>query len=353
MKTEELFMKKKIIAIVLSLMLVLSITGCGKKDPIERLKTSFEKSMAMESASQSFDMDVFIDFSEVTPEMEMVKNMLNGMKITGTMDMNQKDMSFAGKMKFDLNGMAYEMELYRGEEYFIKTPFSSKYVIISDKEEAAELFDTEFITGFGKDMNDLIFSKLSDKNTTAKEDITIEQNGESVKVTPISVTLTEEEAKAVFKEIMEFMLNSPEFTNQMKSNMKKEIEALEGEKTEEEIDEIYNTAVAEMDNVFKAVNEGISLKKMDFTYYLDKKDDIRKSDIDYVMDMDMQKLVQASMAENEDAEMPAEMNIPVISIQLKGTSDIYNINKLQEIVIPEINEENSVGIEGMMGMPVQ
>ncbi|MDD4343338.1 MAG: hypothetical protein PHH19_03075, partial [Eubacteriales bacterium] len=100
-------------------------------------------------------------------------------------------------------------------------------------------------------------------------------------------------------------------------------------------------------------NEGISLKKMDFTYYLDKKDDIRKSDIDYVMDMDMQKLVQASMAENEDVEMPAEMNIPVISIQLKGTSDIYNINKLQEIVIPEINEENSVGIEGMMGMPVQ
>ena len=77
-------------------MLVLSITGCGKKDPVERLKTSFERSMSMESASQSFDIDVFIDFSEVTPEMEMVKNMLNGMKITGTMDMNQKN-NFPGK----------------------------------------------------------------------------------------------------------------------------------------------------------------------------------------------------------------------------------------------------------------
>lgn len=345
-------MKKKIIALFLSMILVFSITGCGKKDPIERLENSFARSMAMESATQSFDMDVLIDFSESTPETDMIKNMLNGMKITGEMDVNQKDMTFAGKIKANFSGMSYEMELYRGEEYFIKMPLSPKYVIISDKEEAAELFNTEFITGFGQDMNDILFSKLSQSNTTVREDVTIEQKGESVKVTPIAVTLTEEEAKEVFKEMMDFMLNSPEFTDQMKANMKKEIEALEGEKTEEEIDEIYNQAVAEMDKVYAAINESVTLNKMDFVYYLDSNDDIRKNDIDYGMDMDIAKLIQSTIPEDAESEMPQDMTLPLITIQLTGSSDIYNINNVQEIVIPEINEENSVGIEGLMGTPV-
>ena len=346
-------MKKKIIVVLLSMLLVLNITGCGKKDPIERLEKSFERSLKMESASQSFDMDISVDFSEVTPEMEMIKNMLNGMNITGSMDMNQKNMTFAGNIKVNLSGMSYEIELYRGEEYFLKIPFSPKYVVISEKEEAAELFDTEFITGFGKDMNDLIFSKLSSANTVAKEDITIEQNGQSVKVTPIAVTLTEDEAKTIFKEIMDFMLNSPEFKNQMSSNMKKELEALEGEKTPEEIEEVYNQALAEMDNVFKAMIDGISLNKMDFVYYLDKKDDIRKSDIDYVMVMDLEKIARASVPEEARGEMPEDMNIPLITLGIKGTSDIYNINSVKEIVIPELTEENSTGIEGLMGLPPQ
>jgi hypothetical protein len=202
-------------------------------------------------------------------------------------------------------------------------------------------------------MNDLIFSKLSSANTVAKEDITIEQNGQSVKVTPIAVTLTEEEAKTIFKEIMEFMLNSPEFKNQMSSNMKKELEALEGEKTPEEIEEVYNQALAEMDNVFKAMIDGISLNKMDFVYYLDKKDDIRKSDIDYVMVMDLEKIAKASVPEEARGEMPEDMNIPLITLGIKGTSDIYNINGVKEIVIPELTEENSSGIEGLMGLPPQ
>jgi hypothetical protein len=125
-------MKKKIIVVLLSMLLVLNITGCGKKDPIERLEKSFERSLKMESASQSFDMDISVDFSEVTPEMEMIKNMLNGMNITGFMDMNQKNMTFAGNIKVNLSGMSYEIELYRGEEYFLKITFSPKYVIISE-----------------------------------------------------------------------------------------------------------------------------------------------------------------------------------------------------------------------------
>lgn len=332
-------MKKKIIALVLSLFLVLSITGCGKEDPIDRLKNSFNRSLEMVSASQSFDMDLSVDISGDDPQMAMMGSMFENINISGAMDIIQKDMSFAGNVKIDLNGMAYNMEIFKGEEYFIKIPFSPKYVIIADKEDSAEMFDNDFIQSFSKEGNDLITSKFTSENVTAKEEITIEQNGEQVKVTPIDVTLTEEDAKLIFKELMELMLENPEYTDQIKKSMKQEIKDVDEEKTEEEIEEMYEETMAEMDEMFKAAKEAITLTKMDFTYYLDKNDDVRKSDIDYLMVIDMAKI-------SEDSELP------IISIGITGSSDIYNINKIQEIEYPELNEENSTDLEGMMGLPI-
>jgi len=138
--------------------------------------------------------------------------------------------------------------------------------------------------------------------------------------------------------------------------MKKQLEAVEGESSEEEVEEMYNEAKTEMDKILNGVTEGITLNKMNFVYYLDSKDDIRRSDMDYAMDLDVSKIAEASMPEDVEGaenEMPSELNIPVITIELSGTSDIYNINGVNEIEIPELTEENSTGIEGMMGMPVQ
>lgn len=345
-------MKKKIIALTLSLLLILSITGCGKKDPLQRLEQSFERAMKMETATQKFDMDIEIDFAGNNPEFAMIGNMFKDMNVSGIIDINQKTMNFAGKMKLDLNGMPYEMEIYRGEEYFIKSPLSPKYLVIADKDDAEEMFDEKFIKNFSKDINKLLFSKLSKENTQAKENIIIEHNNEKVEVTPIEVILTEEEAKAIFEEMMKFILENPEFTNQMKKQMKDELKELNDEKTDKEIEEMYNEAMAEMDNVFNGIKEGISLNKMDFTYYLDEKNDMRKSDIDYVMVMDISRILEASMSEEDKEEMPEGLDLPIISFRITGTSDVFNINKLQEIIIPEINEENSTDLEGIMGIPL-
>lgn len=342
-------MKKKIIAIVLSVIMVLSITGCGSKDPVKRLEKAFDNSMKMDFATQSFDMDVSVDFSEESPEFDMFKNMINGANISGIMDVNQKDMTFAGKMKLDLNGMAFEMELYRGEEYFIKMPFTPKYIVIADKDESEELFNEKSMKELSKDMNKLIFSKLSTENTKLKDEITIEQSGEKIKVTPISITLTEEEAKLIFSEMMEVMLNSPEFMDQMKNTMKKEMKDTDENLTNEEIDEIYKESLEEMDKMLKGFKEGVSLKKMDFVYYLDNKDNVRKNDIDYIMIMDIAKILQASIPEDTDEELPEGIEFPAITFGIKGTSDIYNINKIQELIIPELTAENSSGIEGLIG----
>ena len=69
--------------------------------------------------------------------------------------------------------------------------------------------------------------------------------------------------------------------------------------------------------------------------------------------MDISKILEASVPEEDKEEMSEGLDFPIITFRITGTSDVYNINKVQEIMIPEINEENSTDLEGMMGIPLR
>ncbi len=356
-------MKTKSMAIILVLFFIFSLSGCGgTKDPIERLEVAFAQSAEMDFASQAFDYTFFFETEEPSPEFDMITGMLNGLNISGNMDVNQKDMMFAGIMTARVSGVSYDLELYKGEEYFLKVPLFDQYIIITDEEQSAEIFNTEMMETLNKDMMDIMFSQIDSSNLETGEEITIEQNNESVSVTPIAVSLTDQEAKEVFREVIDFLMRNDAFSQQMKTSMETEMKMMDPEITEEEIQELYEEAMVEMDNAFNMLYESISIEKFDAVYFLDKDNHIRRSEADYQLVVDMNLISQQAssttdMSEEEREEMEAFMaempSMPVLIVNINGTSDVFNINQEVVLEIPEITPENSIGIEGLTGLPMQ
>ena len=328
-------LNKKFIALFLSVILVFSLAGCGKKDPIDRLKDSFDKSVAMQSASQEFDMNLSVDVSESSPELDMVMALLSDVKLTGKMDMDNKKMALSGSITADLGGMAYTMEIYRDEEFFIKVPIFPQYLILNDSQEAQDIFDADFVMDIAKESNKIMSAYLNASNTKAGPEIDYEKNGEKLKLTPIEFKLTEEESKALFTEVLDAVYKNPEFLKQMEDNFYKEMEGLEGEMSPEELEEIFAESMGMVQNMSKVIR----VSKMDSIYYLDAKNNVRKSYIDMVMEVDMAAMLPE--------EMPEEVNIPTITIKVKGNTDIYNINNVKDMYFPELTDENSIKMDQM------
>lgn len=328
-------MKKKIIAVLLSFLLVFTLAGCGKKDPVDRLKETFDKSVKMESATQEFDMILSMDMSESDPELDMIMAFLSDVKLTGKMDVDNKKMALSGSITADLGGMAYTMEMYRDEDFYIKVPILPQYLILEDAEAAQNLFDSDFVMEITKESNKIMSSYLNKNNVKAMEDIDYEKNGEKIKLTPIEFKLSEEESKAMFTEVLDTVYSNPKFLQQMEDNFKKEMEAFGDEMSQEELDEIFAESLEMMQNMSKI----ILVPQMDSVYYLDAKNNIRKTDIDMIMEFNMAAMLPEEMTEDVD--------LPLLSVKIKGTTDIYNINNVKDMYFPELTEENSIKMDQM------
>ena len=265
----------------------------------------------------------------------MVMALLSDVKLKGKMDMDNKKMALSGSITADLGGMAYTIEMYRDKEFFIKVPIFPQYLILNDSQQAQDMFDADFVMDIAKESNKIMSAYLNASNTKAGPEIDYEKNGEKLKLTPIEFKLTEDESKALFTEVLDSVYKNPEFLKQMEDNFKKEMEALEGEISQEEMEEIFAESMEMVQNMSKA----ITVSKMDSIYYLDAKNDVRMNYIDMVMEVNMAAVIPE--------EMPEEVNIPAIIIKVKGTTEIYNINKVKDMYFPELTEENSIKMDEM------
>ena len=348
-----------LLALSALLIFALLFSGCAKKDPVERLEMAFQRSAKMETATQTLDLEMFFDTAEESPQFAMMKNILNGMKITGKIDVDQKAMDFAGKIKMEFQGMSYEMELYKGKEYFLKIPMVNQYIVIMDEVQTAEFFNKDMLNSLNGDMMQVILSRLNSSNTTVRQDLEITQEGKKTKVTPIAITISDEEAKDIFAELMKFVFENPEMQAQMKENMKLQMKAAGTTLSDEELDVMAAESATQMDQAMEMMRRAISIEKMEAVYYLDNNNDIRKTDMDYTLRFDLGAMAvqepsapgaspsSATPAPGADAVGAG----PSFTLRFAGSSDVLNINQPINLEIPELTPENSIGMEGLASLP--
>lgn len=328
-------MKKRIMAMLCAMMmLVTMLSGCGKKEtPKEVLTKAFEKSYEMKTAKQSIDMSVNFDLSAAPDdEAKMMLEMFNGARISGTMESDTEAMKSMGNLTAEFSGMSYDMEIYTdGYKSIMKMPMFPQYIVSNAELEGSEEIDQEEIKKFAKEITDSMLASIKDDSISMEEKQTVSINGKDTKVTKITFSFKNEEMKTLMEKIISEMLENEYFVNNLlKENVKTQMEIAGEEFSEEVYKQKLEEMKTEMKTAFDEMEKVVSFDSLDIVYGIDSDYNAVYSDMKFAVTMKM---------EDEGMTLPFEV---------KAQSAVWDINKPVDIVLPELNEENSVNLEDMM-----
>lgn len=111
---------KKILSIVLSMMMVLSLIGCGKKVDAKALYDEASKKVSeMSSMDMDYDMSMTMTQGEETIDMTMSMNM----KMDG---MNTENMQYLATGKTSAMGQDMDMQMYYADGYYYMETMGQK-----------------------------------------------------------------------------------------------------------------------------------------------------------------------------------------------------------------------------------
>ncbi|WP_430882594.1 hypothetical protein [Fusibacter sp. JL216-2] len=332
-------MKRKIVSLLMSLALVVSVVGCAPKQTArEMLEESVAKSMEITSAEQDIKIHFGVDLGEnPDPMMEMFASMLKDVNVV----MNAKSImtekpQIEMTASAELSGMTYNAEIYMNEEQMaMKIPMMEPYIVqdLVTAEGESAVMTQEQAQEISKKVYDIILAKVTDEELVLEEGATVMVNGEEVKVNQIKLSLDDARTKEIFNEAFTAVMNDPGFREIMIASQKNQNAMMGIELTDEEIS-------AQMDDMMSEFEEGwaeavtyFTMDRFDMTFGLDDSNQMVSS----VMAMDM-------TVTDPDTETTVKVNFEM-------DSTAYNINAIDSISFPELTEENSVTADelGTMG----
>jgi|GEM_PF-5476572 len=377
----KIFHKKTAIIFILVLMIV-SLVGCSG-DELSLYKAML-KMQDITYYEQISDVSLRFDYQgEKNTDLDKVKLLMNSFKFTSkqnystnkskdimkiSMDalMTLDDMTYNYKVWLDTN-MTEKAPYYR---QIIKMPFiarvsaseeytNKEYIVIdsnnisSDNEEAMVF---QNLPKLNKDIiqksNDFIEKYMTDFIPNVK----MVTKGESALVdgeraTVYEVKLDDASLKSLVKHFVNDFANDEEAVDMMKdlafvfydvyginqTNTYEEFKA-QLDDVENQIPEMieqFNTAMEKLENINILGKNGISIK-----YYINNKGYIIKQEGSVDLLLNVRKLAEAfEMNEDDLAGVPSDN---VFEIGVDFTNTFKNINKAQEVVLPNINEDNSI-----------
>ncbi|MCT4593985.1 MAG: hypothetical protein N4A57_06945 [Anaeromicrobium sp.] len=329
-------MTKKTIALLVALLIVVSLVGCKKETPKERLEKAFENSMNLKTATQEFDMSANISVPEEeinkNPMIGMFVGMINQAKLKGKFEIDQESFNMAGKINAAVSGMSYEMEIYYSpEKYVVKLPMQEKYMVLYEGKDENLNENKEEMKKLSKTMSKSLLELIKDENIQIQEDKKLDINGKEVSVTPIVISFNDKEFKEVIKSILPKLYDNPMFMKYTIENAKRQSILLGEEKSEEEIKKELEQGKEEINKGLNELDNVITIKKVNLVYFLNKNNDVVSSQVDI----------------NVNLKADGETQRPDMYLGINANSKIYNINQEISIQIPEITEENSMKMEDM------
>jgi len=331
-------MNRKIVSMLMVLVLVLSVVGCApKQTPKEMLEEATMNALDVTSAEQDMKMHFGIDLGEnPDPMMEMFASMLKDVNVEFHAksimgDTPQIEMTGSAA----LSGMTYNLEIYMNDtQMAMKVPMMEPYIVQDlTGENAPAMLDKEQAKEMNKKIYDLILAKVTDEELVLEEGVTVQVNGEDVKVNNISLKFDDARTKDLVKEIFTTMMQDPSFREIMISSLKNQNAMMGIEMTDEEYGAQMDEMMTEFDAGWVEAVTYFTMDRFDMTFSIDSNKQIVASS------------VGLDMTINEpETGTSVKMNMDI-------ESTMYNVNAVTEVMFPELTEDNSVTVEelGTMG----
>lgn len=327
-------MKKRSIiflSLILALVMFLSV-GCGAKSPKEILEEAVINSAKITTSQQKIELDLSLDIENPDPMMAGYLQMLQDVSLEIDIKSDTESMMSEGKFTVDLNGMAYTVDVYVTPEHVaLRIPITPQYVVQEieedmemDEDDKKEMLD--FVAEISKTMLDNIEDDKIINN--GKKDIATPQG--DLKVTEIAVEMSDAEIKEIMEQVVDIMFENSWMREYMVQGVKTALESEDEVITDESIEAKLAEIKSEIDIAFDEMNEVLQINGLNMTYFIDSKNNLRKTDFEFTVAI-------------EDEE--TEQNI---TVEFKGTTDVWNINEDLEMDIPEINEDNSISMEELI-----
>ena len=312
-------MKKRTMASVLALTLLLSGCSVSVEEGKELYKNSFDK---ME------EMDSYILDSTAKMSME-----LSGMEVETLMELHSevKDSgkTAAHEMFLSSDGLEQEMRMYQQEDVlYTEIPGEEQY-LMQNYEEGAELsYQGLMVLG-----SDAMAKNYIDAIDSA-ENITVEKTEEqSIRV---SFDFSEESRNAVVGRIVDVLQET--MLGDLELQLREEFSALglSGEDLE--------NLVAQMMEVYESMYSETGVESIHMEATINKDGFMETQDVDMVLTMDMSGIFEAL---GQPVDEAAAEQLKNIHLNMSNSSTYTDINEEISVTMPEFTEENTLSVEEM------
>jgi len=341
--------KKRILSILLVIAMIVSLlSACGgKKTTKETLTDALTAQDEFKSGEVKLELKFSLNPSDGAQlEDDLMLAMLNNIKLTLEGKVNNDEQRAFIEGDVELGGMAipFTVVSYDGKLAF-NVPMLGQmlgdqkmidgYVVIDPKTLNPELdinagsditVDEKLVEKIVKTLVDsLSDSAVVDKgktNTTA---------GDSVKATQIEINIDKDEVKSLLKAAVG-LLKDKEVRSEILDLMAKMDSTIDKREIEAELDIMLATADADIDELFTLAEDMFDFSKT-------------KAKLNVFVDG------KGNVVQNQaDIEMRIKEADQFVDLRVETDFAIWNVNKVNNIEIPTINEQNSIDFEELLNL---
>ncbi|QUI25190.1 hypothetical protein HZI73_24110 [Vallitalea pronyensis] len=295
-------MKK--IVVVMMLMAVMSVTGCSQKAYEDYIKAS-EKTQAYKSGKTSIHVSSKVTFGEDQLSIDEIAEMseYNDLRFDMTLQYNMDEKKIAADMYTNIGGAGMDYHYYQeGEKRYVRLPIIKKFLIVEDN---AKQTSNPFAGISSRWLN-----MLEEEDVVQGENTIIDSAEGQVKAKVVTISLTENQLKIFGNEVITLLMSDGFIENYLESNMDRE----------------------ELVSMMKSGIEHTDIKDFQLTIYIDFDGYVIKETLSMCLDME-----EISNGKMETMDIIVE-------------KQNWEIGKEQDIVLPEMKEEDVIEMEGLESM---
>lgn len=321
---------KRIMAVVISLILLFSITGCST-DAFKAYREAREKTSGITQGHLIQEIIIENKYNTEGLSDEDIKELSYFNQIQSKMDIvfkeDKENTKIISRNYFNLGGLGFDSAFYKDKErMYIKTPILGKYVVLDeflengekidifgDRDNEGNQFEEQIISKIGE----IWVGVLKEKDVVSGKKTLLSTEDGEVKATEFSIDPSEEQIKELMKEVATLLSANEEF--------KQMIALVYGNNKEEKIEteSIFQDFINKIDD--------INVSGFKYTGYIDIDGYITQEEISLIIS-------------NEKAKSK-EIKESNISIKIKNLS----IEREQAFDFPDLNENNTLDIEYLKG----
>lgn len=322
---------RRIVLLFIILTLILALAGCGQ-NPLEKYKEAVERTGNINKGQVSFEVALDSEFNTEGLTNEEIReiNYIKSIESNITVKYDEEKKKSIVMVYSNFGGMGFDSEIYQDDDkIFMKMPIEGKYIDLSSM---LNMIDMESNIGSGgESLNSFIsedsiqaikdkwINLLNDDDVVAGKSSLLNTEDGEVKATLFTISLTDEQIKTLFKDVIYILKSDSSFTNMISQSIKNSDQTI----TVQEI----------IQEIMDQVNE-IEVNDFKYEFYID---------IDsYIVESNLEASINYTNSEVG----------PLKSQHINFKTQNWDIEKEQEFEFPQLTDENTLEMENMnQGLP--